>query len=277
MTAATVEQAPAAPKSSFSAGMRVLPKAEREAMYRIYAFCRAVDDIADDQQGDPALRQAQLDAWTRDLDDLYAGGAGGQAAYLGGSVKRFGLARTDFQAVIDGMAMDVDRDIVAPDAAELDLYCDRVASAVGRLSVKVFGMEAKAGRDLAHHLGRALQLTNILRDLDEDAEIGRLYLPREALVAAGIGTTDIAAILADPRIDGVARRIAVQAQGHYAEAKAILRASRQGHLIAPRLMAAAYAELLRRMIKAGWKAPRRRVRHNRLALFFTLLRLKLGL
>ena len=87
----------------------------------------------------------------------------------------------DFLTVLDGMDMDVAEDIVAPDLATLDLYCDRVASAVGRLSIKVFGMEEGPGFELAHHLGRALQLTNILRDIDEDAAIGRLYLPREYL------------------------------------------------------------------------------------------------
>ena len=84
------------------------------------------------------------------------------------------------------MEMDVAADIRAPDLATLDLYCDRVAVAVGRLSTRVFGMEEAPGGELAHHLGRALQLTNILRDLDEDAAIGRLYLPRELLVQAGI-------------------------------------------------------------------------------------------
>ncbi len=105
-------------------------------------------------------------------------------------MRDFGLRREDFLAVIDGMEMDVVDDIRAPDFATLDLYCDRVASAVGRLSVRVFGMEEQDGIALAHHLGRALQLTNILRDLDEDAAIGRLYLPREALREAGITATD---------------------------------------------------------------------------------------
>ena len=98
--------------------------------------------------------------------------------------------KEDFLAVIDGMDMDVAEDIVAPDLRTLDLYCDRVASAVGRLSIKVFGMEEGPGFALAHHLGRALQLTNILRDIDEDAAIGRLYLPREYLIAAGVTSTD---------------------------------------------------------------------------------------
>lgn len=273
---ADVAEAPKAAGSSFYAGMRVLPKAEREAMYGIYAFCREVDDIADHQQGDPASRTRALDRWRHDLDDLYAGGPGGQAAFLGPAVHRFDLARADFEAVIDGMAMDVERDIRWPSRAELDLYCDRVASAVGRLSVRVFGMEATPGRALAHHLGRALQLTNILRDIDEDAAIDRVYLPREHLEAAGIPLGDIEAVIADPRLDHAARALAAEAQDHFAQAHAILRDRPRGHLIAPRLMAAAYGELLRRMLAKGWKPPRPRVRHNRLALFLTLLRLKLS-
>jgi len=96
------------------------------------------------------------------------------------------------------MAMDAEQDIRAPDWATLDLYCDRVASAVGRLSVRIFGLPDEPGVALAHHLGRALQLTNILRDIDEDASIGRLYLPREALAAAGVATDEPLAAAADP-------------------------------------------------------------------------------
>ena len=268
--------AAAASRSSFYAGMRVLPKLEREAMYAIYAFCRAVDDIADDQDGDRATRAAQLDRWRDDLAQLYAGGDSGQARFLESAIHRFGLARADFEAVIDGMAMDVDRDIRWPSHAELDLYCDRVASAVGRLSVRVFGMEERPGLALAFHLGRALQLTNILRDIDEDAGIGRVYLPVEAIEAAGIPVGDIAQLIGDPRIDRVAQTLAAQARVHFEESAKILRSRPRGHLMAPRLMAAAYAELLRRMIHVGWAPPRRRVRHNRIRLLWLLLRLRLG-
>ena len=115
-------------------------------------------------------RRAKLQRWREDIDAIYAGARAGEARRpcrrRSGS---FDLRREDFHAVIDGMAMDLEQDIQAPDLATLDLYCDRVASAVGRLSVRVFGMEWVAGERLAHHLGRALQLTNILRDLDEDA------------------------------------------------------------------------------------------------------------
>jgi phytoene synthase len=134
-------------------------------------------------------------------------------------------------------------------------------------------MEAGPGRDLARHLGRALQLTNILRDMDEDAAIGRVYLPAEPLAAAGIPLTTPAEVVSDPRIDAVARPLAQEAHAHFARANAILAARPRGHLIAPRLMAAAYAKLLARMEAAGWAPPRTRVRVSKPALIWTALRL----
>ena len=262
--------------SSFYAGMRVLPEAEREGMFAIYAFCRIVDDIADDEGADPASRAAALDQWRADLAALYAGAGGGsgggQAAFLREAVARFGLDHADFIAVIDGMAMDVAGPVCWPDYGTLDLYCDRVASAVGRLSVRVFGMDREPGLALAHHLGRALQLTNILRDIDEDAAIGRVYLPAEALAAAGIVPTTPAALVADPRLDAAARWLVPHAQEHYRAAEAILASRPQGLLLAPRLMQAAYARVLRKMAALGWQAPRRRVGVNKPLLALALLR-----
>ena len=258
--------------SSFYAAMKVMPPGERAGMFAIYAFCRAVDDIADDLVGERPERAAALDAWRADLDGLYAGGDPGQASFLVQAVADFKLEKADFLAVIDGMAMDVAGDIVGPDAATLDLYCDRVASAVGRLSVKVFGMETAAGIELSHHLGRALQLTNILRDIDEDAGIGRLYLPREALQAAGVSTTDPVAAIADPRIDGVCRLVAAQALGHYASADRVMAAARQGQLRAPRLMGAVYGRILKRMQVEGWIPPRRRVSLGKVEKLWVLAR-----
>lgn len=259
--------------SSFYAGMRVLPKAEREAMYAVYAFCRAVDDIADDQQGDRAGRAAALDGWRHDIDALYAGKEPGRAELVAEAVHHFHLDRVDFHAVIDGMAMDVAGDVRWPDFATLDLYCDRVASAVGRLSVKIFGMEHEEGIKLAHHLGRALQFTNILRDIDEDAAIGRVYLAREHLEQAGVALSSPAAVAADPRLDKPARDLAALAHEHYAAAHAILARRPKGHLIAPRLMGAVYQKILTRMEEAGWGPPRHRIKVNKAALLFTVARL----
>jgi len=256
--------------SSFYAGMRVLPKAEREAMYAVYAFCRAVDDIADDEEGARETRAAALERWRADIDSLYAGSDPGQAALVAEAVRRFGLDRADFHAVIDGMATDTADYVRWPRFEELDLYCDRVASAVGRLSVRIFGMDDADGIPLAHHLGRALQFTNILRDIDEDAAIGRVYLAREHLEAAGVTLGDPAAVAADPKTAAAARDLAVLAGAHYRAAEAILKRRPKGHLIAPRLMAAVYHKILTRMEAVGWAPPRHRIKVNKAALILTV-------
>ena len=177
--------------------MRILPRAQREAMFEIYSFCRRVDDIADSDM--PRVeRLAELAHWRSDIDALYAGPPPAELIGLAEVVREFSLRKEDFLEIIAGMEMDAAEDIRAPGWATLDLYCDRVASAVGRLSVCVFGIKGDDGRQLAHHLGRALQLTNILRDIDEDAAIGRLYLPREALDKTGIGSTEPTIVVESP-------------------------------------------------------------------------------
>jgi squalene synthase HpnD len=266
------EAATQASGSSFYVGMRVLPKAEREGMYAVYSFCRQVDDIADDLEGAQADRRDLLNAWRADLESLYAGARPNRTAFLAEPVARFGLHKADFLAVIDGMEMDVDQDIRAPDLATLDLYCDRVASAVGRLSVRVFGMDEAPGLALAHHLGRALQLTNILRDLDEDATIGRLYMPAQLLREAGIESDDPVAVVDDPKLTAAAAALAAQAQAHYKEASAVLAARPRGRMIAPRLMYGVYSRILERMTQIGWAAPRARVRVGKRELLWILIR-----
>jgi presqualene diphosphate synthase len=267
-----------ASKSTFYLAMRLLEPARRDAMFAIYAFCRAVDDIADDY-GDRDERRRRLAAWRADLDDLYAGRIRLRCAELAEPVRRFKLAREDFEAIIDGMQMDVDADICAPDWATLDLYCERVASAVGRLSVRAFGfVDENAGPlpadalALAHHLGRALQLTNVLRDLDEDADRGRLYLPREALAAAGVTDFSPRAALASPGLGPACAEVAERARGHFAEAKRILAASPPSAARTPALMAAAYGSILDRLVARGFAPPRARVHASKLRVLLTVLR-----
>ena len=187
--AATAQETQAS-GSSFYAGMRVLPKAEREAMFAVYGFCRQVDDIADDLQGERTQRRAQLDAWRADIEALYAGKDPGRAALVAEAVRRFGLHKADFLAVIDGMQMDADEDIRAPAMAKLDLYCDRVASAVGRLSVRIFGMDEGPGEALAFHLGQISMHRAVARQhqvvavVDHRVQLGVVIGPA---AAAGLG------------------------------------------------------------------------------------------
>ena len=249
--------------SSFYAAMRILPADQREAMFQIYSFCRKVDDIAD-SDGPRPERLAALQQWRDDVDALYRGNPPPRLRDYVTSVKKFDLQREDFLAIIDGMEMDVPQDIRAPDMATLDLYCDRVASAVGRLSVNVFGMPREDGVLLAHHLGRALQLTNILRDIDEDAGLGRLYLPREALFHAGITSNDPAKVAADRALPRVCLPLAERAKMHFAKADEVMKRNRRRTVRAPRIMGKYYRAILELLLARGFAAPRAPVRVSKI-------------
>jgi presqualene diphosphate synthase len=249
--------------SSFYSAMRILPASQREAMFQIYSFCRKVDDIAD-SDGPRPERLAALQQWRDDIDALYRGDPPDHLKDYVATVKKFDLQREDFIAVIDGMEMDVPQDIRAPDMATLDLYCDRVASAVGRLSVNVFGMPREDGVLLAHHLGRALQLTNILRDIDEDAGLGRLYLPREGLYLAGITSNDPVKVAAERALPKVCLPLAERAKKHFAEADAIMKRNRRRAVRAPRIMSKYYRTILELLIKRGFAPPREPVRVSKI-------------
>jgi squalene synthase HpnD len=267
---AQTNEASASP-SSFYAAMRILPAEQRDAMFLIYNFCRQVDDIADSDL--PAERKrADLQQWRKDIDAVYAGKAPQRLAGYPATVKRFDLQREDFLAIIDGMEMDAREDIRAPDWTTLDLYCDRVASAVGRLSVNVFGLKRDDGVALAHHLGRALQLTNILRDIDEDAGIGRLYLPREALMAAGISTDDPRAVAAHADLTSTCEPVIARARLHYQEAQQIMNRNPRKLVRAPRIMGKYYGSILELLIARGFASPRAPVRLGKLAKFSIILR-----
>jgi squalene synthase HpnD len=244
--------------TSFYRGMRVLPPDRRHAMYAIYAFCRIVDDIVDD---DAALadKLPRLAAWRDRVAGLYRSHSDGPVTrVLLAAVQRFGLRQDDFLAVIDGMQMDAEVAIVAPDLATLDLYCDRVAAAVGRLSVRAFGDSSAAADLVAHALGRALQLTNILRDVQEDAGRGRLYLPREWLDEAAV-PHDPSAALHAPGLPRVCARVAALAHEHFRTAHDAMQRCDPKAMKPARLMGATYAAILSRLERRGWSPSDQRV------------------
>jgi phytoene synthase len=269
--AASPDHGTTASGSSFYAAMRILPAEQRQAMFQIYSFCRKVDDIAD-SDGPRGERLAALQRWRDDVDALYRGQPPARLADYVTSVRRFDLQRADFLAIVDGMEMDVPQDIRAPDLATLDLYCDRVASAVGRLSVRVFGLPEGDGIQLAHHLGRALQLTNILRDIDEDAGLGRLYLPREWLNAAGITETDPLEVAADPRMPKVCAPLIERARMHFAKSDEIMARNPRRVVRAPRIMSKYYGSILQRLIARGFAPPRDPVRVSKVTKLAIVLR-----
>ncbi len=255
----TIRQRVEAAGTSFYWAMRLLPEDRRNGMYAVYAFCREVDDIADDTSP-PAHKKAALAAWRGEIDALYAGRPRHLVARaLSDPVMRYGLRREDFDAVIDGMEMDAAEDIRAPDLATLDLYCARVAGAVGHLSVHIFGDASPDAHAVADALGRALQLTNILRDLDEDARRGRLYLPREILERHGIRDAEPTLVLRHPALPAACRDLAAIAERHFAEAlRAMARCSRRAMRPAA-VMGAFYRAMLDALLRSGWRDPGRRI------------------
>jgi squalene synthase HpnD len=257
--------------SSFYAAMRILPREQREAMFQIYSFCRQVDDIADSDGPRPERLKA-LQQWRDDIDALYQGHPPPRLRDYVTSVRKFDLKREDFLAIVDGMEMDVPQDIRAPDLATLDLYCDRVASAVGRLSVRVFGLPEADGIQLAHHLGRALQLTNILRDVDEDAGLGRLYLPRESLLLAGITSDDPKKVIAERTLPKVCLPLAERARMHFQKADEIMNRNKRRAVRAPRIMSKYYRAILDLLVARGFAPPRAPVRVNKMARIAIVLR-----
>ena len=245
--------------TSFYRGMRILPPGRRMAMYAIYAFCRLVDDIADDPAPFDTILP-RLNRWRDRIAALYRGEAEADVErVLLRAITIYDLRQVDFAAVIDGMQMDAETVILAPELATLDLYCDRVAAAVGRLSVRVFG-DASANADkVAWHLGRALQLTNILRDVQEDAERGRMYLPREYLMSEGV-PLELPAALEHPAMPQVCATLAQDAHQHFADAYAAMKLCDPRAMRPAKVMGASYAAILAAMERRGWEKFRERVK-----------------
>jgi len=240
--------------SSFYWAMRMMSSERRKAMYGIYAFCREVDDIADGPEPD-AEKRRRLDAWRAEIAEIYDGKRPSvlTARALSGPIAAFGLRQADFQAVIDGMEMDVGDGFRGPSLDELELYCTRVAGAVGLLSIKAFGAQEQRAEDFALALGTALQFTNILRDLSEDAVTGRLYLPRELLAKAGIEMMSPDAVLAHRRLPMVCAAFARMARDRFSQAESSLVNCAQRPLRPAVVMMMHYRRLLSGLEQRGWQ------------------------
>lgn len=246
--------------SSFYWGMRILPRERRRAIYAVYALCRTVDDIAD-EPGDPTERQSRLDDWRAELECLYAGARPRHAVAraLMPAIRRFELPRAEFDALIDGMESDLHGRNVAPTMEAFRLYCRRVAGSVGLLSIRCFGAREPEAELLAVCLGEALQTTNILRDLGEDAAAGRLYLPAELLARNGVVARTPDTVLDDPGLPGVCRDLAAHARDRYARARSLIERCDRRPMRPVVQMMLRYEALLMRLESAGWREPRRRI------------------
>lgn len=246
-------------KTSFGAGMRILSRERREAMYAIYAFCREVDDIAD-EGGARGEKMAGLAEWRNEVERIFAGAPKTPTGFaLKDVVRQFDLAREEFILVIEGMEMDADGPVIAPSLDQLLAYTRRAAGAVGMLSMPVFGApQNKVANDFALSLGDALQLTNILRDVEQDAEEGRLYLPRELLEKHRCPLTPVG--IADAQgLPHVREDLAAMACDKFAATRNAL-ADLDWRVLRPALlMMGVYERYLDKMTARGWANGQPRV------------------
>ncbi|HLW71244.1 MAG TPA: presqualene diphosphate synthase HpnD [Candidatus Binataceae bacterium] len=243
--------------SNFYYAFMLLPAERRRALYAVYAFCRFVDDIADDDAvATPALL---LERWRKELDRVYAGAVERPVSRaLAANVHRFKIPQLYFKEVIDGVEMDLTRKRYAT-FEELRLYCRRVASAVGLICIEIFGYRNPATRVYAERLGLAFQLTNIIRDVHEDAARERIYLPQEDLQRFGVREEEILKSAYTPAFNRLMAFEAERARAFYREAGAALAAEDRPAMIAAEGMRLIYSALLERIVKSGYRVFDRRL------------------
>ena len=251
-------------RSNFYYAFLTLPAEKRRGIYALYSFCRAVDDCVDEEDGGGA---AGLDAWLDEIDRCYSDRSPSTVLgrELAETVERFPIPRSALEDIVAGCRMDL-TDSRYETFADLRVYCERVASAVGLASIEIFGYRSPETRDYAVDLGLALQLTNILRDVAVDARRGRLYLPLEDLARFGVGEGEIFAAAVEPgasRGPEIGRLLAFQAErarGHYEAAAERLPSGDRHSMLAAEIMGAIYRCLLEDLAKRGHPIGGERVR-----------------
>jgi len=244
--------------SSFYYSFRLLPAPRRAAITALYAYCREVDDVVD-EVSDPNVARVKLAWWRTEVDAIFTGDPQHPVALaLVKAVERYGITRGNLQTVIDGMEMDLDK-VRYVDFTELETYCDRVAGVVGLMAAAIFGYEDPSTLVYASKLGVAFQLTNIIRDVGEDARRGRVYLPQEDLARFGVPPSDVLRGHASPAFVELMRFETERARAWYDAAFAALPARDRHAQRAGIAMAAIYRTLLDEIARDGYRVLDRRI------------------
>jgi phytoene synthase len=234
--------------SNFYWGFRLLPHDRRRALCAVYAFCRAADDLADEPGRDTDPRRL-LARWREELARAYAGRPVHPVGVaLADTVARFAIPREHFDAVIAGVEMDLDRDRYETWEGDLEQYCYRVAGAVGLVCIEIFGYRDASARQYAVELGLAFQLTNILRDVADDAQRGRIYLPRADLKRFGCREEDVLVGHCTDAFRQVMAFESARAGEHYGRARFLLAEEDRQSLAPAEAMRLIYEQLLRRIM-----------------------------
>ena len=234
--------------SNLALAFILLPREKRDAMSALYAFCRAVDDVADEDAVPTEKRRAELAAWRNDIRRACENK---KPEFILNQefapvIQEFKLPFALFDELLQGCEMDLEK-VRYADYAELELYCYRVASAVGLLSLEIFGYKNPACHDYAIHLGKALQLTNILRDVKNDAARGRIYLPQTELKKFNVREDDILQSRYTENYGALARSVAERAKNFYSLAQKNLPPEDRQSMVAAELMGSVYWRLLQKL------------------------------
>src|SRR6185369_7998392 len=234
--------------SNLALAFVLLPQAKRDGMSALYAFCREVDDVADEDAVPAELRRERLAAWREDVRRACDGMTPRFPVNveLQPIISRYHLPFSHFDELIKGVEMDLDIKRYE-DYPQLELYCYRVASVVGLLSIEIFGYTDPACRQYAIYLGKALQLTNILRDVRSDAERGRIYLPLSELARLRVTPEEICRLEYSDRFFALAQSLAERARHFYQEARQTLPAADRRSMVAAELMGSVYWRLLHKL------------------------------
>jgi 15-cis-phytoene synthase len=244
--------------TSFYYSFLALPAAKRDAIVAVWDFCRAVDDEVD-EPGTASPREA-LAGWRAELERCYAGQPSTtQGIRLQPWIQRFALPRPPFEALIDGVEMDLARVRYAT-FEELYDYCWHVASTVGLICVEIFGYRRPETREYAVDLGIALQLTNITRDVGGDLARGRVYLPQDELARFGCTEDDLRAGRVTERVRALLAHQCARAHDYFGRARSRLTREDARSLVAAEIMGAIYRDVLRRIERAGYDVFRRPIR-----------------
>lgn len=234
--------------SSFYWGMKILPNKQARAMFAVYAFCRIVDDIADDIKS-KIKREKLLKEWELSIKNLFLKQITKNSVEreLLFSIKEFNLEKKDFLSIIEGMRMDSNSNIVFPSQKKLNLYCDRVAVAVGYLSIKIFGL-SKSAKNYAFFLGRAFQLTNIVRDFHEDIDRGRCYISEKYLQRYQI-EKNLKKIKNNPYLQKIFQDILMDAETYFQKSLIESKSLDKKKIIASEIMKLFYKKIHKKMFK----------------------------
>ena len=241
------------PKSSFYWGMKILDREKRNAMFVIYAFCKEIDNIGDSHT-QIRKKKRELEDWKKEIDEIYKNKTKKKLGkLLNNCIKKYKLKKNLFLEIIKGIEMDINNKMIAPKQKNLNIYCYRVAGAVGLLCLNIFHENNKNARSFGIALANALQITNILRDIKEDSSMGRLYMPNEILKKVGIKEKNIHDIIKSKKFPNACKELAKLADTNFQVAEKKLKNCSKKRLKSAILMMNTYKLLLKKLKNAAWK------------------------